>query len=162
MRFSFILLLATFIASSCNNQFSYRDISEFSIDTSVLHNGDSVEIIYSSGGPMDETSNKHLFHVVAVSLKTNDTINLLSYNISPVKIGGRDLQFIDPYSPINRLHNYPDVKNIKDLENIPVKFPQNIVRNNEHPEFYFAKKYPAIVGSLGHVYHRDQWDKFGN
>lgn len=74
----FVLALILF---ACEPGYKYRDISEFSVNQSLIENLDEVQLIYSTGTPKGNGFDAFI-HVMAIHSMSGDTINILTTNNS--------------------------------------------------------------------------------
>src|ERR1700754_41896 len=76
-----LVLLAFAILSACSEDathYEFWNTSKFKIDSTVLHDNDEIKLIYTSGSPDDNKDLKYYIHVIAVSQKSGDTVNILT------------------------------------------------------------------------------------
>lgn len=78
-------IIALLIAG-CGRTYEYWDISKFHIDSNALSNNEPIKLIYSSRGPDYNQDLKYYIHVIAVSQKTGDTVNILTTGYNEFQI----------------------------------------------------------------------------
>jgi hypothetical protein len=151
---SFILLLL----SSCKNKHEFWNISDFKMDNTALENYEEVKIIYSSGiYPYDEDEEKYYTHLIVISQKTRDTVNILSLANPLVEIDKRDkvFNFFNQDHELSKIvqldiENIRDLNNISEIKNIQSKKIDKVMRNREFDNIT-DNNYPTIIGSIGNV-----------
>ncbi len=126
-----------------------RDISEFKMDTSALHDNESIEILCASDQlfPTDEVD--YYVHVVAVSQETGDTVNIFTTAVMSASDDDRLTEFHSAESDVAKiLQNMNNVKegvNVKDLKS------NKFTKVYSDPEFIALKTshFPSIIGMVG-------------
>jgi hypothetical protein len=73
-----ILVLLVLILSSCAHNYEFWDISKFKMDETALEDNEEIKLLYSSRAPDDNKDMNYYIHLVAVSQKTGDTVNILT------------------------------------------------------------------------------------
>lgn len=151
-----ILSLALLIGFlySCNiagKQFSFRDISEFKIDTTALKNGESVTVIYNSGAPDDKPVKDYYIHLIVFSNVDHDTVNVLATQVSNVSENDNVRNFMSEGSDedkiIQNLDKIPELIG-KKLSDIETKKYTRVVSNSMY-ENIEKNNYPTVIGILG-------------
>ncbi len=64
---------------SCTSKYKYWDISKFNMKPTALKDGEEIKLLYSSRGPDYNEDLSYFYHLVVVSQKTGDTVNLLTF-----------------------------------------------------------------------------------
>jgi hypothetical protein len=70
----FILLLM-----ACGGNYEYWDISNFKMDGKALEDDEKIQLLYSMSGPDHNRDLRHFNHLIVVSQKSGDTVNVLSF-----------------------------------------------------------------------------------
>ena len=78
---TFRLILLALLFFSCETQYEYWNISKFNMDETALENEEEVKIIYTSRGPDYNQDLKYYVHLIAISQKSGDTVNILSTGV---------------------------------------------------------------------------------
>jgi hypothetical protein len=149
---AFVLLL-----SSCTNKYEFWSVSKFKIDNNALENYEEIKIIYSSGRYPYDKNMEYYIHLIAVSQKTGDTVNILSIANPVVEIDKKDkiFNFFNQDHELSKIaqldvENIRDINNINEINSLQSKKIDKVVRD---PEFdHIAdNNYPTIIGSIGNV-----------
>ena len=144
-----------FILISCIDQQDFWDISQFNIDNNALEDHEEIKIIYNSSGPDYNQDQEYYFHLIAVSQKTGDTVNILTPSNHGIKKSDNNKIFVffkqnHIISKLNQL----DAENLKNLDKMQdLNEDKNIDKVVRDPEFdYIAdNNHPAIIGSVGTI-----------
>lgn len=145
------IVLALFLAS-CNlmSPYKFRDISEFNLVPSALEENEEIKLIYSSRGPDYNEDLKYFYHIIVVSQKTGDTVNVLTaaFNSFNIESPEGTYQFFDINHDITRMmmsENAMKVENVKELK------PKVITKVARDPKFddIALNNYPTVIGSIG-------------
>jgi len=149
----FLLIFCTLLLISCNNGYEFWDISKFKMDENALEDYEKVKILYTSRGPDNNSDLDYYVHLIAVSQKSGDTINILSAFENYLTDGDKDSVFI--FLSQNHVGNkiiqsdkIMDITKITDIEKIPLKKINKVARD---PRFdYIANNnYPTVIGTVG-------------
>lgn len=149
--FSFVLL-GLF---ACNNHADLDkfmvDVSEFTIDTTLLKDGDYVEILGASDKLTPEHEIDFYTLVVVRSKETGDTINVLTTNYYVPYLNNPETRFISNTSQMGKI-----LENSKELSNLEGKNINSLQSKSFKKVFYDTdwidldvKGYPAVIGNLG-------------
>jgi hypothetical protein len=147
-----ILALATF--SSCENKVRdleefMVDISEFTINDSILKDGDYVRILGSSGNLTEEHEIDFYNLVVVESEETGDTVNILVTNFYQSDLNDPRTQFLSNSSLEGKLvENFKDIQDKIKIDEIEAKSYDKVFYDSEYIQID-VRKFPAITGNLG-------------
>lgn len=126
------------------------DISEFKINNSILKDGDSVEIIGSTGNLTIKHKIDFYNLIVVRSIKTGDTINVLVTNFFETDLNNPITRFLSNSTDIGKI--YENIENSKSLGGKKIK---NLRSKSYKKVFYDSefiqtdvRKYPATTGNL--------------
>ncbi len=154
MKYLFCLLIPVIILSCTNNTSKFDhllvDVSEFTIDNSVLEDGDSVQILGNSGNI--SRNDKITFYnlVVVKSLRTGDTINVLTGNYFMADMNDPITRFYSNTSPIGKIIDNASELSSKEKYHIDDFQPKTFKKVLYDTEYIQGdvKEYPAITGNL--------------
>jgi hypothetical protein len=146
-----IILLALFVAG-CVSTYSFKPLSSFNIDHNALKDGDTIKVLYSSGGPDDNYDKEYLYHLIVTSVDEQDTFNVLVPDISSLKQENNIKTFISSEGEAYKFLLLSDddrkkVKNIEELKGEPI---ERVISNREFPGAN-DNKYPTVIGMLGEL-----------
>lgn len=156
----FLVSIIAGIIVSCNNASKYNhflvDISEFTINDSILKDGDSVQILGSSGNLSENDKDKMDFYnlVVVKSLKTGDTVNVLVTNYFMADLNNPITQFISNTSQtgmaVDNILNQALKGKAEDIkiEDIKLRKFDKVFYDKEYIQVD-VRNFPAITGNLG-------------
>jgi hypothetical protein len=150
MKTCSISFLVILLLTACNFiNYGRRDISEFRIDHSALAYGETIRIIYCSGGPYNNKPSFY-YHLIAVGGK-NDTVNLLVQDISSLDIKNTPPEKVfissesESYALLQRNGELKPGENYEKLK--PVKFDK-VISNRKFKDIE-ENNYPTVIGLLG-------------
>lgn len=154
---SFPLILLLIFATSCGHGYKFWDISKFKIVDTALRDQEEIKLLYTSRGPDNNEDRDYYIHVVAVSQKTGDTVNILTFIENGFKQEDQDkiYNFFDENNIATKLildnsDEVKDISNIDALTKTPSKKAFKVARD---PKFdHIAdNNYSTVVGSIGTV-----------
>lgn len=159
IKYLLIGILSIGVLHSCTNESEdlmdldkfMVDISEFSINDTILKDGDYVEILGSSGNLTREHEIDFYNLVVVRSEETGNTINVLVTNFYQADLNNPRTRFISNSSLMGKLienasnSEQLDGTNIKDLKS---KSYSKVFYDSEYIQVD-VRNYPAITGNLG-------------
>lgn len=150
-----LFLMGYLFTCKSKPNYKYWDISKFRIEPNALQNDERVNIIYSSGGPDANRDFKYYFHLVAVSLESGDTVNILTTEQNL-------LNETDDYKIYNyfnendistklaqmNLDSIESITHTDQFDKIKLRKPKKVVRD---PEFDMigSNNFPTVIGSIG-------------
>ncbi len=151
----YFLSVLMLVLLSCGSNYKYWDISEFKMDNHALEDNEEIKLIYTSRGPDFNEDKDYYIHVVVVSQRTGDTINVLTTGDNGFKEGDGDkiFVFLNENNVMTRFMNLnaeerAATKNINELANKEEKRLEKVARD---PNFDFIadNDFPTIIGSIG-------------
>lgn len=158
MKQIFILTVCLLSLLSCFNQHRFWEISKFNLVDTALTNGEEIKLLYTSRAPDDNEDKEYYIHIIAVSQKTGDTVNILTTvnNGKFIEDGNRKFNYFDQNDIGSRLiqsgeDKFNDVlKDINDKVDNKTKLVGKVVRD---PKFdYIAdNNYPTVIGVIGTI-----------
>jgi hypothetical protein len=149
------LVIMTFLMTSCGSKYEYWEISKFNIDNNALEDNEEIKLLYTSRGPDNNEDLEYYIHIIAISQKTGDTVNILTTADNGITIDDKDkiFNFLNKDNILTKLiqtdlDKLKDVKHIDDLKLPEMKKIEKVVRD---PKFdHLAENnYPTIIGSIG-------------
>lgn len=126
------------------------DVSEFTINDSILKDGDYVRVLGASGNLKGEYEIDFYNLVVVKSMKTGDTINVLATNYHSPDVKSEKIQFVSNQSMIGKLfdnHNNLEVLENANINDLKPKTYNKVFYDTEYIRVD-VRKYPAITGLL--------------
>ncbi|RYZ47703.1 MAG: hypothetical protein EOP49_20580 [Sphingobacteriales bacterium] len=144
-----ILLLLT---AGCISDYKFESLSEYTIDHNALEDGDSILVIYCSGGPDDNRDREYYYHLVVTTVDGRDTVNLLTHDIKNINEEQPVKAFISSQSPAFKLFqaNLEDVRDTN-IDSIVVKPISRVVRNLDYKHIE-DNHYPTVIGMMGELF----------
>lgn len=152
MKAKLFLILITIACVSCS-KYDFWDVSKFKIEENVLSNNEEVKIVYSSQSPDKNTDLDYYIHLIVVSQKSKDTINVLTTYNNRFKQNDKyeTFTFKNKNDIITKLLQ-SDLKNFEklDLNNINNNQIKKISKVARDPDFdYIAdNSFPSIIGFI--------------
>lgn len=151
----YFLGLSTFLITACENGYEFWDISKFKMDNTALEDNEEVKIIYTSSSPDYNKDLKYYIHLIAVSQKTGDTVNILTTADNGLTSEDMDkvFNFFIQDNVASKLiqmdsEKIKDIKHIDDINKTELKKIDKVVRDPEFDEIA-DNNYPTIIGAIG-------------
>lgn len=130
------------------------DASEFHVEQDKLHSGDSLEILGASGTITNEDKIDAYILYVVRSLRTGETLNILSTDYIMIRDQSEIIRFISDTDDAGKIAAYathgkelPEGK-IDEIE--PLRFDKVFYDTDWIHEN--VRKYPAVIGQLAQYY----------
>jgi hypothetical protein len=157
-----LVSITVFVLSSCetrpkNLDEFLVDISEFSIDNTILEDGHYVEILGSSGNLTGDHDFDFYYLIVVRSEETGDTINVLTTTFYQTDLNDSRTQFISNSSTMGKLiENAQNTEEIQGLnvKDIGSKSFDKVLYDTEYIQMD-VREYPAVTGNLGYTIDSD-------
>lgn len=151
MKISFLLVFI-YLTTGCTNNYEYWDISKFKMNPTALDDNEEVKILYSSGGPDSNEYLEYYIHLIVVSQKTGDTVNVLTTMQNGFDISKEDkvFNYLNQDNPITKLMQ-TDLEKIKDADKInrtKLKDIKKVARDSKF-DYIANNNYPTVIGVLG-------------
>lgn len=139
MKTIYILGIIALLFFGCDNQKGYKfwDLSKFKIDTSALAENEEIRLIYTSRGPDLNNESKYYIHLIAVSVKTGDTINILTTAFNAITYEDRDKVFV-----------FISQKKMDDITNKTTPKIDKVARDPRFDDIA-DNKHPTVFGAIG-------------
>ena len=157
MRIACILTLYLLLVSSCNHGYKFWDISKFNIVDTALTDGEEIKLLYSSRAPDYNEDQEYYTHVVAVSQKTGDTVNILSTINNGFSMDDKDkvFNYLDQNNIASKLSQMDadKLKDVKKIDEINKSERKRIIKVARDPKFdnIADNNYPTVIGTIGTV-----------
>lgn len=149
-----VSILAVGCGTESKTKYEYWDISKFNMVENALENNEEIKLIYTSQGPEKKEFDFYI-HVIVVSQKTGDTVNILTAVDNGFTMDNKDdiFNFFDQNSAATKLiqletENLEDIKHIDDLNSIPSKKINKVARDPKY-DHIADNNYPTVIGSIG-------------
>lgn len=153
MKSNLVTALFALLILSCNGKYEYWDISEFNLQETALKNREEIKLLYTSNAPDKNKDREYYIHLVAVSLETGDTINILTTVNNGIGEKDKNKAFIFPDE--NSLEGkiiLSDTDNIEefDFEKESKTEAKKINKVARDPNFdaIAENKYPTVIGII--------------
>jgi len=147
-------LFALFLIS-CETNYEYWEVSKFKIDNTALEDSEEIKLLYTSRGPDYNRELKYYIHLIAISQKTGDTVNILTTADNGITRDDKDkiFNFFNQDNLASKLiqmdlNNLQDIKHVDDVNKVEMKKIDKVARD---PKFdnIADNNYPTIIGSIG-------------
>ena len=152
---SFFILTILFTRCGQTYHYEYWDISKFRLDSLALSDNEEIKLLYTSRGPDNNKELKYYIHVIAISQKTGDTVNILTIAENGFTMEDKDkvFNYFDQNNIASKLmqSGLDDLKipnNLSEINKIKLKEINKVVRD---PKFdHIAdNNYPTVIGVIG-------------
>ena len=153
MKTKLLLILLLIITTVSCSKYDFWDISKFNIQENALSNNEDVKIIYSSQSPDKNTDLDYYIHLIVVSQKSKDTINILTTLNNRFKLNDKTkiYTYRNEDDAMTKLIQ-SDLRNLEnlDLNNISNSQTKKIYKIARDPEFdYMAdNSFPTVIGFI--------------
>ncbi|MFT3703228.1 MAG: hypothetical protein QM802_12700 [Agriterribacter sp.] len=148
----YLILLIFILISGCNSKYEYWDIAKFRMNPHALEDNEKVKMLYSSRGPNDNKKLEYYIHMIVISQKTGDTVNILTTvnNSFTEADKERVFTFLNASNPITKMmQSDPDKNNdLSELNNGKLKDIRKVARD---PKFdnIADNTFPTVIGVIG-------------
>ena len=129
----------------------FVDVSECTLVDSLLKDGDVLEILASSGNISSSTKMDFYLLFLVKSLRTGDTLNVLSTNFYKARIDDPQVNFVSQDNVMGKIIG--NIDQINENESTPIA---ELKEKNFDKVYYDTdyiqvdvRKYPAVIGSIG-------------
>jgi hypothetical protein len=153
MNSRYIVVAFAVLFNSCGNNYEFWDISKFRIDNEALADWEEVQLIYCSPDPQhDEVDFPFYTHMIVVSSRSGDTVNVLSRtgNWLSHEKKNQIFRFIKQESNAAKIiqKHFDEIKNTSEPTNQPTEQINKVCRD---PKFDFLadNTFPSIIGVIG-------------
>ena len=152
----FTILIFSFILISCKEKYDFWNINIFKIEKSALSDNEEVKLLYTSNGPDENQARKYYYHLIVISQKTGDTINVLTASQNGFNEDSINevFNFYDDKNIITIItHNKVDInslsgKNVSETESIQLKKINKVARDKDY-DYLADNNYATVIGSIG-------------
>lgn len=157
MKILSVLAICSLLLFSCNNRYKFWDISKFNIVESALKDNEEIKILYTTRGPGNNEDLEYYIHLIAVSQKTGDTVNILTPVDNGLTMDDQDkvFNYFDQNNPATKMM-FMNPENLKDIEKIresQKSVPKKITKvvRDTHFDMIADNNYPTVIGAIGTV-----------
>lgn len=157
MKILSVVAIYSLLLLSCNRGYKFWDISKFNIVDSALHDNEEIKLFYTSQGPGNNKDLEYYVHIIGISQKTGDTVNILT----PVNNGFTidDLDKVYNYFDQNNLmsqvvlanpENLVDANNVNEAKRNLQKKITKVARDPQY-DAIADNHYPTVIGTIGTI-----------
>lgn len=161
MKPIYLLALLCLLLSSCQNTYEFWNISKFNMDANALEDEEPIKVLYTSRAPDNNKDLEYYIHLVVVSQKTGDTVNLLTTANNGFTEEDIDkvFNYFGPENIVTKASQI-DIEELKNMEprRIDQMKLQKINKVVRDPKFdYIADNdYPTVIGTVGTVTEKEE------
>lgn len=145
------------IGCSSSSKYDYWDISKFKMVPDALAEESDIKVIYSYRGPTGGKKKDWYNHVMVISVKTGDTINILTM-VYPKDDYDKNkvYQYIGPNTIITKMSGMePDeIAKVKDWDAVKLETRPFVCRDKKFDRLA-DNNFPTVIGSIGTVTKTD-------
>lgn len=148
-----IWALLVLMSISCSTGYVFWDISRFNFVTDALENGEEIKILYTSRGPDNNEDLDYYIHLVVVSQKTGDTVNVLTTveNGFGEKDRNQVFNFINKEDMLMKIVQMEtDNLSKENIEKTELKQINKVARDTTY-DHVADNNYPSIIGLVGNI-----------
>jgi hypothetical protein len=156
MRLFFLLIIVVITVAGCgvNGRYRFWDISKFNMVDTALVDGEPIKLFYTSQAPDNNTNKTYYIHIIAVSQKTGDTVNVLTTIDNGFSLANKDevFNYFNSDNIISKLGEMDndglqqfDTNEIKKIK--PPKVTK-VARDPKH-DYIADNKFPTVIGTIG-------------
>lgn len=151
-----ITLLTLLFLTSCGTKYEYWETSKFVIDNTALAESEEIKLLYASRGPNKTADKDFYYHLIVISQKTGDTVNILTtvnnnitesdenkiYNFYSEDGLLSNLMRVDPkeLTEIKKIDDVTEMNPPKRLDKVARDPAFDVIANNN---------YPTVIGFIG-------------
>lgn len=152
----FFCLILTIVFYGCDFGHDYWQLSRFNMVPNALEDKEEIGVIYSSGCPDLAVNMDSFVHLIVVSKKSGDTVNVLTMECDVVN-------FSDTLPTYNFFNIENQLKLIRSIEGSGGTYPfmnikdttrwrnfQTVVRDPKY-DFIAENKFPTLIGTIGRI-----------
>lgn len=157
MKILSVLAICSLLLFSCNNRYKFWDISKFNIVESALKDNEEIKILYTTRGPGNNEDLEYYIHLIAVSQKTGDTVNILTPVDNGLTMDDQDkvFNYFDQNNPATKMmfmnpENLKDIEKIREAQKSVPKKITKVVRDTQF-DMIADNNYPTVIGAIGTV-----------
>ena len=153
MKYFFSLALMISL-TSCKKEYEFWNISKFNIDETALSEGEEIKLLYSSRGPDENLEKEYYIHLVVVSQKSRDTINILTTtnNFLDENAGSEIFNYYKENSLFSKITqsvlNSEKIKHIDDLKGVKNTGITKVARDIKF-DYIAENNFPTVIGVIG-------------
>ncbi len=122
------------------------------MNPTALDDNEEVKILYSSGGPDSNENLEYYIHLIVVSQKTGDTVNVLTTMQNGFDISKEDkvFNYLNQGNPITKLMqtNLEKIKDADEINRTKLKDIKKVARDSKF-DYIANNNYPTVIGVLG-------------
>lgn len=150
----FLVALLMLLMTSCKKEYEFWNLSKFNIDDTALNDGEEIKLLYTSNGPDENLEQKYYIHLVVVSQRSKDTVNILttSKNFLDGKSGSKTFNYYKENSLFSKITqsvlNGENIKHIDDLKNVDHKDITKVARDVKF-DYIADNNFPTVIGMIG-------------
>jgi hypothetical protein len=152
-----LFVLLTALTRCSNNPYEFWELSQFKIDPTALADQEAIKIIYASGSPDYNEELEYYVHLIAISQKTGDTVNILTTANNGLTKNDQNkiYNFFNEDNIASKIMQM-DAKSLQNIDNIDdikesTSKTTTITKVVRDPNFdHIAKNtYPTVIGVIG-------------
>jgi len=122
------------------------------MSANALEDNEEIKLLYTSSGPNDNKNLEYYVHLIVVSQKTGDTVNVLTTLDNGFAIEDKDKVFLylSKDNPATKIIQ-TDITQVKDADEINRLQLKDIKKVLRDPKFdYIANNnFPTVIGAIG-------------
>ncbi len=152
----FLMLTILFAACNSSSRYKFWDISKFRMDKTALKDQEEIKLFYTSQGPDNNEKLEYYIHVIAISLKSGDTVNILTTANNGFTMDDKERVFNyfdeDSYVTKSLLIDTDKLTdgNPTDIDKLETKKITKVARDPKFDKLA-DNNYPTVIGSIGTV-----------
>ena len=122
---------------------------------SALKDNEEIKLLYSSRAPDNNKDLDYYVHLIAVSQKTGDTVNILTTVENYLTNDDKDkiYNYFDQNNIITKVsqQDLSKIKNMESVDKATKDIPKKITKVARDPQFdHIAdNRFPTVIGSIG-------------
>jgi len=140
--------------TSCKKEYDFWSISKFNIDKTALSEGEEIKLLYTSSGTDENLEKEYYIHLVTVSLKSKDTVNILttSKDFLNENSGKETFNYYKENSLFSKITqsvlNGEKIKHLDDLKDVDNNKITKVARDIEY-DYIADNNFPTVIGMIG-------------
>jgi hypothetical protein len=155
--FGFLAFISLCI-NACSSGYEFWDIAAFNIESDALAEFEEIKVIYTSRGPDNNKNQDYYIHMIAVSQKTGDTVNILTtvdHGFTATD-ANKVFNFFGQNNPASQLlhvdaEKIKNMKNVDELNDVEIRKDIELVARDPKFDYLAINNYPTVIGYIGVV-----------
>lgn len=147
-----LIITLVLVLTSCGTK--YKSVSDYHIQPNALKDGERIKLLFTIYGNTDNREDKYYNQVVAVSVESGDTCNILvpvNHGFTE-EDGNKVFNYFSPEGQSAELAmlDFDNLKDINDINSVKHEFPkyQKVIYDPQFDKWQ-KNNFPTVMGFIG-------------